>query len=167
MSGRYAPARPTPRPRLILAAVFLVSTAQVGAVVEADCDAAEARAMLDAYVFAFNQGRYDALNNLIAPEPMFVWHAVAPPRGRTAPRSSDRTTLSRYFKARHSKREVLRITKFNFASTQERDGALIANFNGLLTRRASDLPLERRGFKATVRCAERTQFIVVSIGTPL
>lgn len=60
------------------------------------------------------------------------------------------------------------MVRFNFASTQERDGALLANFNGQLIRKANDLPSERRGFKATLRCgADATQFIVLSIGTKI
>ena len=70
-----------------------------------------------------------------------------------------------YFRARHRKREVLRVVLFNFASTQERDGALVAHFNGRLSRAATDLPLERRAFKATIRCGPTPQFVVLSTGT--
>jgi hypothetical protein len=46
-------------------------------------------------------------------------------------------------------------------------GAGIANFNRQLTRKAVDLPIERRGFKATIQCGPSTQFIVLSIGTKI
>ena len=129
------------------------------------CDAATARSALNGYVAGFNRGQYGTLQVLFAAEPDFVWYAVAPPQGRTGPRAQVRSTLMTYFRARHGRREVLRVVRFNFASTQERDGATMANFNGQLTRKAADLPIERRGFKATIRCGSSTQFIVLSIGT--
>ena len=122
---------------------------------------------MNGYVEAFNRGRYAALQRLFAEEPGFAWYAVAPPHGRTTWRSQNRSTLIGYLRVRHSKREVLRVVRFSFASSQERDGAVIANFNGQLTRKAVDLPIERRGFKATIQCGPSTQFIVLSIGTKI
>jgi hypothetical protein len=131
------------------------------------CDEASSRVALAAYLRAFNQGNYGALDLLFAKAPHFVWYSSAPPHGRTGQGTRDRGTLIRYFRARHAKRERLTLLTFNYASAQERDGAVVSNFNGRLTRRANDVPSRRRGFKAALRCTEtETQFIVVSIGTP-
>jgi hypothetical protein len=131
------------------------------------CDAASSRVALATYLRAFNQGDYASLDILFAQAPHFVWYTSAPPHGRTGQGTRDRRTLIRYFRARHAKREKLTLLTFNYASAQERDGAIVSNFNGRLTRRATDVPARRRGFKASLRCTEtEMQFIVVSIGTP-
>jgi len=58
--------------------------------------------------------------------------------------------------------------KFNYVSAQPRFGATVANFNGILTRRAAEVPLRKRGFKAALRCTNTERlFVVVNIGTPL
>ena len=129
---------------------------------------AEARAVLNAYLVAFKRGQYTDLEALFATKPEFLWYAVSPPFGRTGQRAKNRLALLTYWRARHAKRETLNVVRFNFASTQERDGVLLANFNGQIIRKANDLPSERRGFKATLRCgADATQFIVLSIGTKI
>ena len=92
---------------------------------------------------------------------------VAPPFGRTGQRAFNRSTLMRYFRARHAKREALSVVKFNFASTMMRDGVTVAHFNGILRRRAGDLPIERRGFKASILCTDTRRFAVLSIGTKI
>ena len=157
------------RPIACLAAVVALALASTGGRAGASgvvgCGALEARAALNAYVLAFNRGNTSDLQALIAAEPAFTWYSVAPPHGRTGEKAYDRVTLGTYLRARHASREVLRIVVFNFASTQERDGALTANINGELTRQASDLRSERRGFKATLRCGDRLELIVLSIGT--
>ncbi|HEY6076979.1 MAG TPA: hypothetical protein VIV36_09065 [Gaiella sp.] len=150
-----------------LAIATLAATAGTSPAAGPACDAGTARSTLTSYVQAFNGGRYSRLQLLFAQEPEFGWYAVSPPHGRTSRRSQDRSTLMSYFRARHRKREVLRVVLFNFASTQERDGALVAHFNGRLSRAATDLPLERRGFKATIRCGSTPQFVVLSIGTAI
>ncbi len=152
---------------IVAIALLAASANGTAAIAEAPCDATVARATLTKHVSAFNAGRYAMLQRLFVQEPEFGWYAVAPPFGRTNQRSQDRATLMAYFRARHAKREVLQVVKFNFASTQERDGAVVANFNGQLTRNATDLPRERRGFKATIRCGSAPQFVVLSIGTKL
>jgi hypothetical protein len=156
------------RVRFVVGLATLVLAASAGgtdANAEAVCDATVARATLTRHVQAFNRALYGTLQELFAQEPEFGWYSVAPPFGRTNQRAQNRATLMAYFRARHAKREVLHVVKFNFASTQERDAVVVANFNGHLTRRATDLPRERRGFKATIRCAPSPQFIVLSIGT--
>lgn len=131
------------------------------------CNASDARYAFAAFISSFNAGKYNALRSMFAAEPDFMWHAVAPPHGRVGARSLNRATLDAYFRTRHAKREVLKLTRFHFASTEERDGTLLAHFNGMLTRKANDLRLARRGFKATLLCGDRHQFIVVSVGTGL
>lgn len=131
------------------------------------CNASDARYAFNTFLASFNTGKYGVLQTMFAAEPDFMWHSVAPPYGRVSARAYNRATLDAYFRARHGKREVLKLTKFNFAFTDERAGTLTANFNGTLTRMANDLRLERRGFKAALRCGDKHQFIVVSIGTKI
>ena len=151
---------------LVAALSFCVAGGQARATTQGSCDVAEARAVLNAYLVAFKRGQYTDLQALFATKPEFLWYAVSPPYGRTGQRAKDRLALLTYWRARHAKRETLNVVRFNFASTQERDGVLLANFNGRIIRKANDLPSERRGFKATLRCgADATQFIVLSIGT--
>jgi hypothetical protein len=152
-----------------LAALVVLAASAKGtaATTDASCDATGARAAFAEYVQAFNQGQYPRLQLLVAREPDFQWLTVAPPYGRVGQRAYNRSTLTAYFRARHAKREALKVVKFNFAGVQERDGGSIANFNGQLTRKAADLPLERRGFKAALRCGTASQFIVLSIGTKI
>jgi hypothetical protein len=151
---------------LCIATALVVPASGTTAPVGTACDAASSRAAFNAYLKAFNQGDYATLNVLFAQAPHFVWFTSAPPHGRTGQGTRDRGTLMRYFRARHAKREKLALVAFNFASAQERGGAVVSNFNGRLTRRASDVPAGRRGFKASLRCMEtEKQFIVVSIGT--
>jgi hypothetical protein len=150
------------------ACTALPSTARTAVTTDVRCDSAEVRATFDAFLIAFNRGDRPKLAALFAPSPAFRWYAVAPPFGRTGTKSQNRATLMTYFRGRHAKREILKVVRFRFASTQSRDGALMANFNGELTRKASDLRPERRGFKATIVCgAMNTSFIVVSIGTKI
>lgn len=81
-----------------------------------------------------------------------------PGTARLSPPTSGRDTLG----------EKLGLVKFNYASAQPRSGATVSNFNGVLTRRAADVPLRKRGFKAALRCTDTERlFVVVSIGTPL
>lgn len=152
----------------LVASIALVSPAATQATSgDASCDALTARATLRAFVHAFNHGQQDRLQRLFAQTPEFGWYSVAPPHGRTNQRAQDRSSLIAYFRARHSRMETIRVTSFSFASTEERNGARFAHFSGRITRTATDLPLERRGFKAAIRCDLSTQFVVVSIGTRL
>ena len=153
---------------LVAAVSFCVAGGQARATIQGSCDVAEARAVLNAYLVAFKRGQYTDLQALFATKPEFLWYAVSPPFGRTGQRAKNRLALLTYWRARHAKRETLNVVRFNFASTQERDGVLLANFNGRIIRKANDLPSELRGFKATLRCGvDATQFIVLSIGTKI
>ena len=151
----------------LAAAALAALAAGSAATAEPACDSAAARSALAEYVRAFNGGHYMTLHRLFAQESEFAWYSVAPPHGRTNQEAQNRSTLMRYLRARHAKREVLRVVRFSLASVQERNGALIANINGTLTRRAVDLPIERRGFKGSIRCGTSAQFIVFSIGTKI
>jgi hypothetical protein len=150
-----------------VATALVVPASGTTARAEAPCDVPSSRAALNAYLKAFNQGDYATLDVLFAKAPHFVWYTSAPPHGRTGQVTRNRPTLIPYFRARHAKREKLTLLTFNYASAQERDGAVVSNFNGRLTRRATDVPARRRGYKASLRCTEtEAQLIVVSIGTP-
>jgi hypothetical protein len=132
------------------------------------CDETASRAAFGAFLTAFNRGDAAALDGLFAPAPEFGWYASSPPNGRVQQASRNRATLAAYFHSRHASGEKLGLVKFNYASAQPRSGATVANFNGILTRRAADVPIRKRGFKAALRCTDTERlFVVVSIGTPL
>jgi hypothetical protein len=132
------------------------------------CDEPASRAAFGAFITAFNRGDAAALDELFAPAPEFGWYASSPPSGRVQQASRNRPTLAAYFDSRHARGEKLGLVKFNYASAQSRSGATVANFNGILTRRAVDVPMRKRGFKAALRCSDTERlFVVVSIGTPL
>ena len=117
---------------------------------------------------AFNNGHFLDLDASFAPAGEFAWYSVAPPKGRVGGASRSRSTLMSYFRARHLKREQLGITTFRHVSTQDRNGSLVANFNGDLKRTANDHRPERRHYKGTLRCkGGSNQLIVISIGGPL
>jgi hypothetical protein len=148
--------------------VIAVDLAHVATPAVPTCGAASSRASLASYMVAFNNGRFVSLDAAFAPSPTFQWYSIAPPKGRTEGASSNRSTLLAYFRARHEQHEKLRILTFRYSSTQARDGALVANFNGDLYRRADDLRAGRRHYKGALRCSEGTQqLIVISIGGPL
>lgn len=132
------------------------------------CDEPAARATFDSFLRAFNEGDPEALNALFAPDPHFVWYTIAPPQGRAGAGPTGRSSLLAYFAARHEQGEKLGLLSFRYGSAQQRDGAIQSGFHGYLSRRAADLWPSRRGFKAVVRCTpERSELIVVSIGTPV
>ena len=132
------------------------------------CDEPASRAAFGAFLTAFNRGDAATLDGLFAPAGQFGWYSSAPPKGRVQQASRNRATLAAYFRSRHARDEKLGLVKFNYASAQPRSGATVANFNGILTRRAADVPMRKRGFKAALRCTDtERQFVVVSIGTPL
>lgn len=148
--------------------IALVSGAQVASSTAEECGPATARASLAAYMVAANNGRFADLDAVFAPAGEFVWYSTAPPKGRVGTASRNRATLLAFFRARHLKREKLAIATFRHVGTQQRDGVLLANFNGDLRRTATDLHPERRHYKGTLRCADGSnQLIVVSIGGPL
>ena len=150
------------------AAVLSVSAGSASGATRTPCDEPASRAAFAAFLTAFNRGDGAILEELFAPVGEFGWYASSPPSGRVQQASRKRATLAAYFRSRHAKGEKLGLVKFNYASAQPRSGATVANFNGILTRRAADVPLRKRGFKAALRCTDTERlFVVVSIGTPL
>lgn len=151
-----------------LAAALVVAASTASGATRTPCDEASSRAAFAAFLTAFNRGDQAALEGLFAPAGEFAWFASAPPKGRVQQASRNRATLAAYFRARHLKGEKLGLVKFNYASAPLRGGATVSNFNGILTRRATDVPLKKRGFKAALRCTDvGRQFVVISIGTAL
>jgi len=143
---------------------------QVGAsgAARTQCDEPASRAAFGAFLTAFNRGEAAALEALFAPAGQFGWYASSPPRRRVQQASRNRVTLVAYFRSRHAKGEKLGLGKFNYVSAQPRLGATVASFNAILTRRAAEVPLRKRGFKAALRCTNTERlFVVVNIGTPL
>ena len=158
-----------PKCVVLLVAMFtVVILAGVAGPAVPTCDATGARSRLAATMVAFNNGRFVDLDAAFAPSPEFGWYSVAAPKGRSGAGSRNRSTLLAYFRARHRQHEKLGIVTFRHVSTQQRDGALVANFNGDLSRRADDLRAGRRHYKGALRCSEDAQqLIVISIGGPL
>lgn len=149
-------------------AVLSVAAGSASGAARTPCDERASRAVFGAFLTAFNRGESATLDGLFAPAGEFGWYSSAPPKGRVQQASRSRATLAAYFRSRHAKGEKLGLVKFNYASVQPRSEATVSNFNGILTRRAADVPLRKRGFKAALRCTDAERlFVVVSIGTPL
>jgi hypothetical protein len=153
---------------VVLVAVLSVAAGSASGAARSPCDEPASRAAFGAFLTAFNRGEEATLEALFASAGQFGWYASSPPSGRLGHASRNRATLAAYFRWRHAKGEKLGLVKFNYASAQPRSGGTVSNFNGILTRRAADVPLRKRGFKAALRCTEtERRFVVVSIGTPL
>jgi hypothetical protein len=153
---------------VVFAAVLSSAAGSGSTAVRTPCDEQAARAAFGAFLTAFNRGDAATLEGLFAPAGEFGWYSSSPPSGRVRQASRNRATLAAYFRSRHARGEKLGLVKFNWASAQPRSGGTDANFNGILTRRATDVPLRKRGFKAALRCSDSERmFVVVSIGTPL
>src|SRR4029079_5957009 len=81
------------------------------------CTSAATRTVLAFFISVFNAGNYTRLDQLFAPTPMFGWYSSNAPGLRRAPAAEKRQTLIAYFRARHQKRDKLRLVTFTFNGT--------------------------------------------------
>jgi len=103
----------------------------------ANCTSAEVRQLVNRFVQAFNAGDQLALQRLWAQSGQgFDWYSTDAPGQRIDPAGRDRASLGAYFAERHTHRESLRLTSFQFNG----NAASYGNFQYTLTRQADDLP---------------------------
>jgi len=135
-----------------------------------DCKAGATRTTLASFVTAFNRGNLSKLDALFAAPPAFQWYSSNAPGLRRAAAAHNRATLIAYFRARHLKRDRLRLVSFTFHGNSNAGG----NFAFKMKRSAADY---RHGAwfgligKGAAVCSDQAapepvQFIVVSVGGP-
>lgn len=153
-----------------LAASWAGGTARANAEIASDCTLGATRTALASFVAAFNGGDYHQLDALFAVPPLFQWYSSNVPGLRRTAAAHNRDTLIAYFRARHLKRDRLRLVSFTFNGNSHGHG----NFVFKMKRSAADY---RRGAwfgligKGAAVCSDESseqpvQFIVVSIGGP-
>ena len=122
-----------------------------------DCAPGEAYTTFSSFVDAFNAGDRAALDRLIAPASSFVWFSVSGAGRRLGAASRDRTTLGRYFAARHAQRDRFRDVTWRGGGNANG----YAHFGFTLTRLADDeLPSRYEG-KGAVICGGGPEVLAV------
>ena len=161
---------------VVAAAVALAASSAAGTsrsdAGAASCTPVATRAALASFIGAFNGGRYSLLDALFARPPLFRSYLSNVLGLRRTPAASNRKTLIAYFRARHLKRDRLRLVSFTFTGTK--NGA--SNFTFKLRRSAADY---KRGAwfglagKGVAVCSPPSpyvevmeQFVFMSIGGP-
>jgi len=129
-----------------------------------DCAPGEARRVVERFVSAFNARNLTALNRVFAPKASFNWFSTGAPAPRFGSAAYDRSTLLRYFRARHRAGERLRLVSFK--GNGNSNG--YAHFQFLLERRARALPPTVYQGKGAAICAASGDTISVwSVGDPV
>jgi hypothetical protein len=102
------------------------------------CSPAQTRALVGAFVNAFNRGDQRAINATWASKLWFKWYSVTTePGARTPDESARRDTLLPYLARRHAAHEVLSLTSVRINGVS---GGGYRNFEFKLMRIADDLP---------------------------
>jgi hypothetical protein len=155
-------------------AAILVGTARSEPATSTACTAAATKATVASFMTSFNRGDYDALQAMFAREPSFQWYSANAPGLRVRAAAHNRATLIRYFRARHAKRDRMRLVSVRFTGNSRGHGAVpdYGNFVAVLRRSTSDY---RNGAwfglisKGAIVCSAEPsvpQFIVFSFGGP-
>jgi hypothetical protein len=99
------------------------------------CDVATLRAVLGAFVGAYNRGDLRRLDRLFS-RSRFVWYSAGAPGARLGGAASNRRTLMRYFGERHRRGDRLALRTFRFNGYERaRD---LGHFELRARRRADD-----------------------------
>ena len=126
-----------------------------------DCAAGEAQRVVQRYVRAFNARNLAALDRVFAPAASFNWFSTGAPGSRLGPSAYDRSTLLRYFRARHRAGEHLRLVRFR--GNGNANG--YSHFQFFIERRARTLPPTVYEGKGAAICAASGDTIsVFSVG---
>jgi hypothetical protein len=153
------------------AAASLAAAAPLGqAAATSDCTSQATRSALASFVSAFNRGDAQQLDSLFAQPPLFQWYSSNVPGLRNMPAAQDRNTLITYFRARHVKRDRMRLVSFSFTGNSHGAG----NFIFKMKRAAGDY---RNGAwfgligKGAAVCSDEAteqpvRFVVLSLGGP-
>lgn len=129
------------------------------------CDVATTRAILAAFVTAYNSGDVRRLDRLFS-RTRFRWYSANAPGARLRAAAFDRKTLIAYFRRRHSRGDRLRLVRSRFNGYSR--GSELGHFNLRARRRADDFR-GGRWFEVTAKgaldCATPPiGFAVLSIG---
>lgn len=139
------------------------------------CTAAATKAAVAAFVTSFNRGDYVGLQAMFAPEPSFQWYSSNEPGLRAGSASKNRTTLLRYFRARHAKQDRLRLVSVRFTGSRNGYGVVPAhgNFSAVLRRSTREYRngswfslISKGALVCSTESSVPAQFIVFSLGGP-
>jgi hypothetical protein len=127
------------------------------------CSAAGVKSLARLLVAAINEGRFAAVDQLVARRPAFQWYSVNGAPGRRVGAAADnRRTLITYLRGRHRQKERLYIRRLRF---QGAEGGRIGNFNFVATRAALDYGPRTAPGKGAADCTlSRPKVIVWSLG---
>jgi hypothetical protein len=131
------------------------------------CDVATTRAMLAAFVSAYNRGDFRRLDRLFS-RTHFVWYSANAPGARLRGAASNRETLIAYFRARHRRGDRLALVRYRFNGYS--GGSELGHFDWGARRRADDFR-GGRWFELTAKGAldcsrSPATFAVLSLGAP-
>jgi len=122
--------------------------------------------LAERFIQAFNEGDFQALDEIFAQEPDFEWYSTGAPGERLLPLASDRASLLPYLRERHEFGERLALNSFRFNGNARWPRAY-GNFEYSLTRSANDLAPTAYGGKGAALCyRDRSDLIFVwSVGS--
>lgn len=129
-----------------------------------DCAPGDARHVVERFVRAFNARNLPALDRVFAPTASFNWFSSGAPGVRLGPAAYDRSTLLRYFRARHRAGERLRLVRFSGGGNANG----YSHFQFFVERRARGVPPKVYEGKGAAICAASGDTISVwSYGGPI
>ena len=147
-----------------LGVIALLAASSSPAASSRDCTASEGRLLVVGFIRAFDAGRTTRLDRLFATEPAFQWYSTGKPGARLGRAAYDRSTLMRYFAARHRRGERLRLLWMSRGGNA--NGYFHFGFH--LLRQARDLPPTAYEGKGAAVCSESGARIAVwSVGPRL
>ncbi len=150
---------------------LVTATGSAGASLR-DCTPPEAHRLVVRFVDAFNAGSSARLDALFAADdrdgdagtPSFQWYSTGPPGARTGRAAYDRSTLIRYFAARHRRGERLRLLSMSRGGNA--NGYFHFSFH--LVRQARDLRPTAYEGKGAAICSDSGAHIAVwSVGSAI
>ena len=156
------------RPAALVALILTGSAAAAGAssgttAAVRDCTPTEAQQLVVDFTVAFNAGNTRRLNRIFAKEPAFEWYSAGKPGDRAGREARNRSTLMRYFRARHRQHERLQFVWMGGGNAYG-----LFQFPFHLVRQARNLPAAVHEGKGAILCTTRSVTIVVwSWGPPV
>jgi len=122
-----------------------------------DCSVAETRRLVGRFIRAFNEGSTARLDRIFAPAGSFGWYSTDAPGRRLGTAAYDRSTLIRYFAARHAQRERLLLRRWQ--GNGNANG--YSHFQFRLVRQARDLQPAGYEGKGAIVCSSSRNTIAV------
>jgi hypothetical protein len=134
----------------------------------APCTATQTRGVIGRFLKAWTRGGSAAIDRLVVREPLFRFVSVARPGARIGGRAFDRSTLTRYFRARHRQHDRVVLRSFRFHGSDLRGRHWYGHAELELTRDADDWPADLehlRSVKSAIICSlKRPGIAVFSLG---